>query len=394
MTSLHEDSPRPANEFAGNGEQSPPARTTLSHSSRRRATSLSVAREFIRRAETTYIPLALFFGFFLLYALTATSAHTFDGIAYIRDMGKPLAAMVLPHHLIYEPAILGFFNLWNVFGWSGHADLPAQILSSLAGAGGVAVFYKLTWEISGSRAAALVATLALALTYGYWFYSVEVEIYVPPLFFLLVATWLLWRAVRGGPTYLFWLIGLCHALASLIHQASLFIIPAFALGIVLIPGVLSVRLGRLVRYGIALSGVIVPAYLVAGRFVAGQNTPQTFLKWINSYGNLGTWGVWHRESLDLTVSGLSAAVSSGFWIGRLLVLALLVLMIARAVPITRRGGPLAWTLWAWFAIYGVFFAWWQPENLKFWVLMLPAPILLAVMAFDWNSPAIRWRDLA
>ena len=116
----------------------------------------------------------------------------------------------------------------------------------------MAVFYKLAWEISGSRAATLVATLALALTYGYWFYSVEVEIYVPPLFFLLVATWLLWRAVRGGPTYLFWLIGLCHALASLIHQASLFIIPAFALGIVLIPGVLSVRLGRLVRYGIAI----------------------------------------------------------------------------------------------------------------------------------------------
>ena len=135
----------------------------------------SIVHRLSSTADTLYIPLALFFGLFLLYALTATSAHTFDGIAYIRDMSKPLAAMVLPHHLIYEPAILGFSNLWNVFGWSGHADIPAQILSSLAGAGGVAVFYKLAWEISRSRAVALIATLALALTYGYWFYSVEVR---------------------------------------------------------------------------------------------------------------------------------------------------------------------------------------------------------------------------
>jgi hypothetical protein len=41
-------------------------------------------------------------------------------------------------------------------------------------------------------------------------------------------------------------------------------------------------------------------------------------------------------------------------------------------------------LWAWLAVYGLFFAWWQPENLKFWVLVLPAPLLLLLMGFDWK----------
>lgn len=344
--------------------------------------------------DTLYIPLALAAFFFTLYLITATGFHTFDGIAYIRDMGKPLAAMVLPHHLIYEPVVLAFYRLWQALGWTGHADLPAQMLSSLAGAGGVAVLYKTTWEWSRVRAVALLATLALALTYGYWFYSVEVEIYVPPLFFLLVATWLLARLVQGGPDYLCYLIGLSQGVATTIHQGSLFIVPAFALGIFLVQGSARVRVGRVIRYGLALAGLVAPAYLFAGMVIAGQSTPDTFLKWINNYGHLGTWGVWRKDSLEATISGLSAALSAEFWTGRLLMVGILALPLVRAVPITRRGGPFAWALWVWFAIYGVFFAWWQPENLKFWVLMIPAPLLLMVLAFDWKGLTQMARRLA
>lgn len=380
-------SPRPPSPLSSPHTGDAPARQGV-HAEQARRIRLA------RRADSLFIPGSLFFLFFLLYALTATNSHTFDGIAYIRDMGKPLAAMVLPHHLIYEPAVFSFFSLWRLLGWTGNADIPAQLLSSLAGAGGVAVFYKLAWELSRSRAAALLAALALALGYGYWFYSVEVEIYVPPLFFLLLATWLLSRAASRPRPYLFWLVGLCHAVAALIHQGALFIVPAFALGIFLIGGTLRQRVTRVVSYGVALAAVVGPAYLFAGVVIAGQGTPEAFMRWANNYGQLGTWGVWRNDSLEATVSGLSASVSSGFWVGRLLVAALLALVLMRAVPITRRGGPLAWTLWAWFVIYGIFFAWWQPENLKFWVLMLPAPLLLALMAFDWSRLPMPRRNVA
>jgi hypothetical protein len=275
-----------------------------------------------------------------------------------------------------------------MLGWQGGVDLPAELLSSLAGAGALAVLYKLAWELSGLRYVALAAALGMGLSYGFWFYSVEVEIYVPPLFFLLTAAWLLWRAMRDEWPELYWLAGLCQGVAALIHQGSLFIAPACALGILLVPGPVYERIGRAMRYGLALIGVVIPAYLVAGVFVAGQNTPDLFLKWVNNYGHLGTWGAWRGDSVEATVSGLSAAVSAEFWTGRIAALLLIAYVLVRAVPITRRGGTFAIALWGWFAIYAVFFAWWQPENLKFWVLMLPAPLLLAALSPDWrNLPA-------
>jgi 4-amino-4-deoxy-L-arabinose transferase-like glycosyltransferase len=352
-----------------------------------KALSTQATSQHPQRADTLLIPIALAGVSFVVFLVTRAGFHTFDGIAYVRDMGKPLSALVLPHHLIYEPTVLGFYRVWQAFGWMGEADAPAQMLSSLAGAGGLAIFYKLAWELSRSRVAALIATLMLALTYGYWFYSVEVDIYLPPLFFLLIAAWLLTKVVKDGkssPTWRLYAIGLAHAVAILVHQATLFIMPAFALGLWLIPEHRRERLLRVVRYALALAGAVIPAYIFAGAVVAGQNTPEAFLKWVNSYGNLGTWGALTADTPANTLSGLSAAVSAEYWTGRALVFALFAAALTFAKASIRKGGAFAWTLWAWTATYLAFFAWWQPEVLKFWVLVLPAPLLLLVMAVEWN----------
>lgn len=343
-----------------------------------------------------FAPVLLTLATFALFLLTATGFHTYDSISYIRDMGKPPASMLLPHHLLYEPTMFGMYNLWRLLGWTGQADLPGEMLSSLAGASGVGLFFSLASRLCRSNFVALLATLYLALSYGYWFYSVEVDIYVPPLFFLLLAAWLVLHALQEPsiPTHLLLLAGFAHAGAVLLHQAALFIVPAFALGIFLSGGSTARRIRRVASYGAALSAVVVPAYYIAGVVVAGRNTLDSFAKWANSYGELGTWGAFTGDTLPNTVSGASAAVSSSYWVGRLLGLGLLVLVLARAKPITERAGAFAWLLWAWFGIYTLFFAWWQPEVLKFWVLVLPAPLLLATMAFPWQTLLPRTQTVA
>jgi hypothetical protein len=328
-------------------------------------------------------PFVLAVGAFLLYLLTRTEFHTFDGIAYTRDVstGKPLAALVLPHHLAYEPVVLAMFNIWRALGWTGHADAPAQFLSSLAGAGGLALFYRTAWEWTRTRLAALLATLALGLSYGYWFYSVEVDIYLPPLFFLLLSTWLLTLALRRGAFgWVPVLLGLSHAGAVLFHQVALLVAPAFALGLWLgVKGNVRARVGAVARYGVTLGAVVWLAYFVGGWIVAGQSTPESFMRWANSYGTLGTWGGFRTETAGNVLSGVSAALSSDFWTGRLLLVGLVVLLAITAVAATRQAGALAWALWAWLGVPGAFFVWWQPEVLKFWVLVLPAPLLLIAM---------------
>src|SRR4051812_42692076 len=61
----------------------------------------------LERADTLLIPCAFAAVSLAIFLVTRAGFHTFDGIAYIRDMGKPLSALVLPHHLIYEPSVLG-----------------------------------------------------------------------------------------------------------------------------------------------------------------------------------------------------------------------------------------------------------------------------------------------
>ena len=359
-----------------------------------RPVSLAHSAQSLSRTDSVLVPLALSASFLVLYLLTLAGAHTFDSLAYIRDMGKPLAALVLPHHLFYEPLVYAFHNLWRVAGWQGDASVPAQVLGSFAGAGGLALFYKIACELGVTRPAALLASTGVGLSYGYWFYSVEVDIYLLPLFFLLLAAWLFLHAAREGGLLLFALAGLAHGAATIFHQASLIIVPAFALGAFLLPGDTRNRIIKTLSYLVALAAVVGPAYFVAGVVIAGQHTPADFLKWANSYGNLGTWGGIRPDSLEATVSGASAAASSDFWTGRLVLAAMVLLVLLRARAIVARSGAVAVTLLLWAAIYALFFAWWQPEVLKFWVLVLPPLALLALLAFRWESLPVLWRRVA
>ncbi|MDQ3706259.1 MAG: hypothetical protein M3437_13805 [Chloroflexota bacterium] len=342
------------------------------------------------------LPWLIVFAAFVVFMLTATGFHTYDGISYIRDMGKPLAALFLPHHLIYEPSVLLMLNLWRAFGYTGYADLPGSMFSSIAGACGLGLFFGMARHCSGSRLVALVATLMLGLSYGYWFYSVEVDIYVQPLFFLLATAALYLHALRSTVprAYMFLLMGIAHALGALYHQAALFIVPTFALGIYLLPGKISEKVRCLVAYGATLGLVLVPAYFVGGVLIAGQNTPDKFVRWANNFGQLGTWGAFTPATPAGTISGSAAAISADYWVGRLLLLSLVVVLAAGARAATRRGGPLAWVLWTWTGTYTLFFVWWQPEVLKFWVLVLPPALLLVVLGFQWGALGTRSRSVA
>lgn len=339
------------------------------------------------------LPLVIGVVAFVVFMLTATGFHTYDGISYIRDMGKPLPALVLPHHLVYEPTMLLVFNLWRALGYTGYADLPGEMLSSLAGAGGLALFFSIARRCTQSSAVAVAATLVLGLTYGYWFYSVEVDVYVLPLFFLLLAAWLYTRVLEGStpPTFIVCLVGAAHAVGALYHQAALFVVPAFALGIYLLPGSVSGRVKRVVGYGVSLALVLLPAYFMGGVVVAGQDTPDKFMRWANNYGQLGTWGALTQDTPANAISGVAAAISSDYWVGRLLLLALAAVLVLRGRWATRRGGTFAWLLWAWVGIYTLFFTWWQPEVLKFWVLVLPPALMLVLLGFRWDVHAPRYR---
>ena len=155
----------------------------------------------------------------LLYLLTLSrnSSASHDSIRYINriDAGT---WYFHPHHLLYEPTALVWLKLCRLLGASADSSLIVSSLNSFFGAGIVALVFSLLRRSFGHSVTTALSTTALVgVSFGVWFYSVCVEVYVIALFFSMVAlSYLLKRPLsRRGIIGL----GLLHGLVvlSLIH---------------------------------------------------------------------------------------------------------------------------------------------------------------------------------
>src|SRR5215216_2408813 len=75
------------------------------------------------------LQILLFILTFLLYLATLTSVHTFDALSYVTSVErKPWTAVFHPHHLAYGPVGAVALQLGQLFGYTGGAALPMQLL--------------------------------------------------------------------------------------------------------------------------------------------------------------------------------------------------------------------------------------------------------------------------
>src|SRR6185436_6206650 len=88
-------------------------------------------------------PVTLFFLTFAIYLTTLTQVHTFDALSYVTSVERKLWTEVFhPHHLAYGPLGVLALHAGRALGYGGGAALPMQMVNALAGALGVALFYK------------------------------------------------------------------------------------------------------------------------------------------------------------------------------------------------------------------------------------------------------------
>jgi hypothetical protein len=125
--------------------------------------------------------------FLIIYGLTRTKVHNYadDSLSWavMIDTGCPL---VFKHHLGYFPLVKGIKLVLSLF-----AKVPThsvlQCISVIAGAVGIGLFYLLLIIHGIRRSAAIAWSVLLSLTWGYWGYSVEGDVYIPAAS-LLIAT--------------------------------------------------------------------------------------------------------------------------------------------------------------------------------------------------------------
>ncbi|WP_299756206.1 glycosyltransferase family 39 protein [uncultured Chloroflexus sp.] len=343
------------------------------------------------QAYSRWLALLLGVAFIALYLLTLTKVHTYDALSYILDVDrKPWPELFHPHHLLYGP--LGALIRWLAtgLGWQGSAELWLQVVNALAGAVGVVLIFLLGRAVTGSMMAALAAALSVGWSYAYWYYAVEVEVYTLAAVALTVALWLL-AAIARQPRWqtAFWL-GVAHGVAVLGHQTN---------ALLVVPALVTLRLAvsndrdrlRLnIAYLLPLGCVVGGAYLGVVLGVSGMRRWDEVWAWLTGYARTGFWG----GAIDgAKLVGLgkgwseTLAMNGGAIVG---VLAC-TLLLAGWSGIARLPRSLLAGLLSWLLVYGLFFLWWEPDNIEFWIASLPPLAVLLSAALATRHPLDRWR---
>jgi hypothetical protein len=366
-----------------------------------------------------------------VYAATLSpnlsAAH--DAVAYMNliDGGEPAFH---PHHLLFAPLAQLWIAALRHLGVSAASSQLVALLDACAGAAGLALVYALLRrraELGAALSAA--ATLCVGASFGFWFYSVSVEVYLLPLALVLGALYVLLG--RGATGRRFATAGALHAAAVLFHQLHVLFWPSVvwaawraARGSGRVP--FARALGA---HAAAFAPIVLGAYgLVLG--VALQiDSLDAALRYAASYA-LGP-DYWYPPSL---ASAARALVGAGrALIGAHFVFALPELrgVLASALPgqgladevyLVRGLAPgLAWLLLAatlalalgvlalalggvrrralepgarsllelsgvWLASYAAFFVFWVPHNVEFWIPQSVAFWLMLACAWSGARP--------
>jgi hypothetical protein len=376
-----------------------------------------------------------------VYLLTLANNHTEaeDGLRYLNDIrsGDP-SAISFPYHLSY--GWLGWltYHVALAFGYGGGPLLPVQVsLSVFPGALGIAVLWILVRIVGFNRTEATVGCGLLAFSYGYWWYSVEVEVYILSTLLLICSLLFAYRGATQPSWKVFAVLGLTYGLAVLAHITNLL----FAA--VAIVALLLAKRGlfepQVMRCALAYTGVgivVITLPYVTAILAAGLNTPREVYDWLATYAQNDAygdaWGNWEATTLPKAAIGVGRALVGGNFVFSLdpvrgfaykvlpaqslheelflvrnfnpvlavvllmlvvvVVLTLLVFMLQwlRKPPLNRASRVLAILCLAWLVPYTLFFVWWEPDNVEFWIApWVPLMILLTLPFSTWGRGARR-----
>ncbi len=123
----------------------------------------------------------------LIYIITIPGNKTEadDAFHYSRQVELEDAPAPHPHHLVYIPAMRMLFNMFQAVGYSGR-PYPMLLAVSLVSGIGCLVLLLRGIPFGDKRGGWLAATMLAAL-YGFWRYSVDVEIVIPATLLAIAA---------------------------------------------------------------------------------------------------------------------------------------------------------------------------------------------------------------
>jgi len=289
-----------------------------------------------------------------------------------------------------------------------------QTLNIVAGSLCAIFLFKCVLEATASRFLASFSLSSLVVSYAFWYYSSEVEVYVFSALFLIVTFYTLLRYRNSGTPASYLVPSLFFCLAVLFHQTNVLFLPVLLTAFFLRP---EHRVKGIIRALFLITVLVGGAYLYVGFIVRGERTAAGFRHWLMGHAGRTDMG-WGRVENMYDVKKLAVGVGRTFvgghfvfktpllrdrvkdalqyksleeeeylvrhlpeWLATVLLilsalvglvlLFLVVNLFARMKIVAREYRYPALLGVVWLVPYCLFFSWWEPENVEFWI----APLL-------------------
>jgi hypothetical protein len=355
---------------------------------------------------------------FFLFSLANNLSASHDSINYLLHIVKG-DHLFHQHHLLYNYLA----NIWLHLLQAIFPSVPRhQIVESFTALWGSSVlsvaflFFRNRFNLPIDLA--MIGVFVIAFSFGMWFYSTNVEVYMPPMFFILCCLYLMTSQLNRTSDSL--LVGALHSGAVLFHQVNILFLP------VVMYWLYSKRKQLPVwkcSFGYALVGILITGgvYFIIGRVAEGHRTPGDFLNWVLGY--TAGHDYWRPLSLKTPFAAatgfarsfigghfifqhpvLQAALERTYrshqlkdemflvrnipevmtWTLSLLTISFIFLMLRLTLLFvqrfrkTRTHFPVVKPLLLCIAVYSLFFCFWMPEILEFWILQMVLVWLLLV----------------
>lgn len=327
---------------------------------------------------------ALFCAVLLGYLSARSAFFNFDGVACAVAVElSDFKHLVHSNHILYGLLGWAFDRSWRLLGYRGEALYALQALNGLLGAAGAAALARLLRRLGASPREAALGGAALALSYAWWMWSLEAQVYLlgaVPLILAFTAA----LEERPRPA----LVGLLHALSMLGHAGHCMAAPALAW--LLLAGPRG-RRGVAAYVGWAAAAVLavyVPAVLLAVKPASGRE----FSLWLMGSAAIGQSRSfeWHAnmpplESLrhwGLNTLRVFCDFARAEGAAKALGIALAALPLASAVCAFRRPAREDQALGLWLGGHALIYTSWEPSTIVYRVSDLPALWALAWRGLD------------
>lgn len=330
----------------------------------------------------------------LFYLGCPSYRFNFDGVAcaIAVELGD-WKHLVHGNHLLYGVMGRLFFDAWTFTGYHGRALPALDAMDSLFGGAGLAVFFLVLLDLGFDWVLSLAAAAGLGVSAAYWIWSLEAQVYLPAVFFLLLAFLELLsdrpRPLRAAS----W-----HALATLGHAGHALFLPA---GLWMLSRS-SVGKKGAGLYAAAWAALVGACYLAAAAFIVHPGSWRRLAIWLLGSAALGPGGAvhWHAAPGFQAVAAWLLAAPRIFcdpldqtrppgW-GWLLGAVAISLAIYGAWRLAQDGSPRPWkgALFLWLGCYALLYLSWEPATLVYRISDLPALwIFIAIGARALGRPA-------